>query len=829
MTTSLPIRALRTDSDPAGPVTPRRRRDDHPPAPARALTLPTTEPADRPGPSPEAVAAAAASARKRRIAFASFVDENYLPGFLALLRSLALTNPDVCEDFLVLHAGLRPASIARIRQLHPRVRFIGVDTARYDSYAKGDHTNYLVDKAYYILDIFRVRDYDTIITLDTDMVVLGGLQDLLGLRHGLAAVPQFYFGQHKLNSGLLVINSEYLTDEFCDRIDAVGRSGDYELDKHDQGILNALLDGDFIHLDARYNFVKRRLKGDKPVPKSAVVLHFTGRHKPWQGGETGYAKAEAVWARYDIPDAKLQAEFLALKGAKDPDLTIHFGLPLVNRTGDVPAARKVAQAYLNRGEFERAVEILSGVTIPLHDAGTHDVYGQALMGVSRYQEARTQLLLAAASPTIAPNTYARLAQLEWVTGNEQAGRDYALRGMAVDPTHRPSRIWYARNTGTGLDARPAGRRAGAADQSRQLTHVAFYMHGQGNAGDKLLPETVRMALADAAGGTDPGPTGWRSQHAHRLFDERALAEVNRRRGLVIGGGGLFIPDTFPNGNSAWQWNIPTELLRAIDVPIAVYAVGFNAFDGQSYRRDQFTESLTALVEKASFFGLRNYGSIAQVRRLLPASLHEKVRFQPCPTTVIRQIYPGWIDPAVREDTILLNAAYDRTALRFGHDYDQFLEQMAAAVRGLGRLAEVRCVAHALDDERIAFDLRRVHGISLPVVPMYDFSTDEIRDCYARTKLVVGMRGHAGMIPFGCGTPIISLISHPKMAYFLADIDRPQWGISVHDRQLGEKLPALAAELLTDHDRTVADVHGRQQELWKITDDNAAEIAALFDR
>jgi hypothetical protein len=39
-----------------------------------------------------------------------------------------------------------------------------------------------------------------------------------------------------------------------------------------------------------------------------------------------------------------------------------------------------------------------------------------------------------------------------------------------------------------------------------------------------------------------------------------------------------------------------------------------------------------------------------------------------------------------------------------------------------------------------------------------------------------MRGHAGMIPFGCGTPIISLVSHPKMAYFLADIERPEWGV-----------------------------------------------------
>ncbi|MCC9690569.1 hypothetical protein [Streptomyces sp. MNU103] len=99
------------------------------------------------------------------------------------------------------------------------------------------------------------------------------------------------------------------------------------------------------------------------------------------------------------------------------------------------------------------------------------------------------------------------------------------------------------------------------------------------------------------------------------------------------------------------------------------------------------------------------------------------------------------------------------------------------------------MAHSLDDEKIAFDLRREYGISLPVVPMYDFGNDEIRDLYARTRLVIGMRGHAGMIPFGVGTPIVSLISHPKMAYFLADIERPEWGVSVHDKDRAPSSPS----------------------------------------
>ncbi|NBM15245.1 glycosyltransferase [Streptomyces sp. GC420] len=777
------------------------------------MTAPQTTAAAVPAPAPIPTGANELTG-KRRVAFASFVDENYLPGFLVLLRSLALSNPGVCEDFLVLHDGLRPASVARIRALHPRVELRRVDAGHYDSYAKGDQDNYLVRKAYFILDVFRVRDYDTIITLDTDMVVLGDLEELLRLREGLAAVPQFFYGQHKLNSGLLVIQKEFLSDEFCARIDATGRSGDYELDKHDQGILNAVLDGDFIQLDPRYNYVKRRLSGDLPVPDDVAILHFTGRHKPWQGGEQGYGQAEQRWRDFELSDAEFHAAYMDAPGNKHHDLMVHFGTPHVKRTGHVESARRVAAAHIAAGEYQEAVDLLSGVDIPVDEAWPHEVLGHALMSVSRYEEARAQLLLATAAPNRAPTAFARLAQMAWIHGDDESAREYALAGLRVDPTHRSNRLMQQRTTDV---PKP---REGAPEE--QLAHVAFYMEKQGNAGDKLLPETVRLTF-----GTDTGPRRWHSVHAHRLFGEEALARVNARRGLVIGGGGLFIPDTMPNGNSAWQWNVPDEMLNAIDVPIMVYAVGFNAFDGQSYRAGRFNASLRLLVEKAAFFGLRNHGSIEKVRSLLPAELHDKVRFQPCPTTVTRQLVEGWTDPLVRENTVMINAAYDRAGLRFGHDYGHFLAEMAKAVRALGEHAEVQCAAHSLDDEKIAFDLRREHGISMPVVPMYDFDNDAIRGTYARTKLVIGMRGHAGMIPFGCGTPIISLISHPKMAYFLSDIKRPEWGISVHDRNLGDVLTERAVDLLEDHARTVADVHGRQQELWKVTQENAADLRTIL--
>jgi lipopolysaccharide biosynthesis glycosyltransferase len=753
---------------------------------------------------------------KRRIAFASYVDENYLPGFLTLLRSLALTNPAVCEDFLVLYDDLRPASVARIRALHPRVVLRRVQDEHYADFVKGDEHNYLVRKAYFILDVFQEREYDTIITLDTDMVVLDSLDELLRMREGLGAVAQFFHGQDKLNSGLLVIQREFLTDEFCARIDAIGRSGEYELDKHDQGILNALLAGDFVRIDPRYNFVKRRLSGDKPVPEDTAILHFTGRHKPWNGGENGYLTAEEAWHRYDLDDAAFRAEFFALNGGKHPELVRHFGRQALAAGAPLDTAQQLATALLDLGAYREAAEVLGRYRLPALRARLQVLLGTALMADSRYADAETRLLLAAADPAVAPKAFGKLAQLRWILHDDVTARRYALDGLANDPTDRLCGI---------LQRRTAGARPGPAEvPGGRLAHVAFYMDEQGNAGDKVLPEAVRRCFG---AGTAQEPGAWQSEHVHRRFDEAALARVNRQRGLVIGGGGLFIPDTSPNGASAWQWNITDEMMRRIEVPMAVFAVGYNAFEGQEYARTRFTESLVTLVEQAAFFGLRNHGSVARVRALLPARLREKVVFQPCPTTVARQLVPGWRDPLAREETVLVNCAYDRAGLRFGHDYAHFLDQMATAVRDLGEDAEVRYAAHAVTDETFVHDLRRVHGISLPVLPMYQWPTERILDEYARTRLVLGMRGHAGMIPFGCGTPILSLISHPKLAYFLQDIGRPEWGVSVHERRLAGLLTERARALLARQEETVADVHDRQRVLWKTTEENIAVLTGLM--
>lgn len=658
-------------------------------------------------------------------------------------------------------------------------------------------------------DLLRVSGYDTLIVLTPEMVVRGDISPLLRLRTGSGAVRQLTGanGLQPAPDGLLVLQPQ-------DTRRAASLTSD----------LTKLAEAPDVWLDASYDFLVSRLHDDTPVPDTARVLRFAVDHRPWAEHREGYAPAEGLWASYDLSDEEFRARYCALRGAQHPDLLAHFAPHVLARRPTVDLAHKLGNVHLAAGDYEAAVEVLGSVSAKANQPRFHETTGRALMAVSRYAEAETHFLLAAADAEVAPRAFGRLARLAWVRGEPAQSRAYARQGVAAEPVHRECHAQLRREP-FQLDVDPNPSEPRPVTPSEQFAHVALYATRQENAGDKVLPEAVRRALDP-----DPGPTRWHSLDAHRRFDENTLAEVNARRGLIVGGGGLFLPDTMPNGDSGWQWNISEELLRRIEVPLAVFAVGYNVFDGQAYRGargDRFRSSLRALAERADFLGLRNHGSVERVRDLLPAELRDRVVYQPCPTTVTRHLLPGWTDPATRSDTLLLNCAYDRSGLRFGHDYDHFLGQMALAVRSLRAHVDVRYAPHMPDDERLVHDLRRSHGLTLPVEPLYDRTNAEIHTLFRAVKLVVGMRGHAGMIPFGCGTPILSLVSHPKMVYFLADIDRPQWGLSVHERQLGAQLTERALAVLNDHAAAVADVHERQQLLWDRTRANAETVRGLM--
>ena len=483
-----------------------------------------------------------------------------------------------------------------------------------------------------------------------------------------------------------------------------------------------------------------------------------------------------------------------------------------------------ARAHLADGDFAGAREILMrALPLPggLHQRNVLEL-ARVLRAGSEYAAARSVLQLLYGNPRSATKAAAEAAEIAWVRHDYADGEALALFALRADPTNRKAEIVRdrCRRPFTTREALPAGD--GSAPV---LSHVAFYVSARGNFGDIVLPGTVREAVASVV-----TPGGWLPVHAHQVLDAERLELVNETDGVVVGGGGLFLPDTAPNGNSGWQWNIPREHLEKLTVPLGVVGVGFNLFEGQRFHGTLFGENLEALVERAELVGLRNRGSVQRVQDMLPDRLAGKVSFLPCPTTVLSHIHPRPDDVTARgvAGAVLINAAFDRDARRFGDRYDAFLARMAAyvtAVRAGG--ADVRCAAHLPADERLATDLASRYDIRLPIDAHYDMPVEEGYELYRRAGVVVGMRGHASMIPFGLGTPILSLVSHPKLRFFLEDIGRTEWGFDVHDPGLDGALAERTLDVLAREDDYRQDVAALQLELLAAVQEPLKTFAAAL--
>lgn len=431
-------------------------------------------------------------------------------------------------------------------------------------------------------------------------------------------------------------------------------------------------------------------------------------------------------------------------------------------------------------------------------------WARLLSATSRYRGAHAVLGLVTAPPGDVAQAQFQRARTDWITHRYEDGEIAAKAALEADPDRR-SATKMLEQIRSSAYSRSA---LGATDLAGSVAHVAYYPGPTGNFGDVVLPLAVRAAIETAT-----APITWRPYHAHQVVDDVTVEQFNAQRAVVVGGGGLFLPDTSPNGSSGWQWNVDNDHLERISTPLALFAVGYNLFPGQTFKGTLFQDSLVKVADKAQFLGLRNHGSIDRVRSALPASLQDKVRYVPCPTTILARIRPLATAPTTGTGRVLLNAAFDRRSRRFGESYGEFLEEMVRLIDGVRAAgAEIAYAAHLASDERLVNDLRRSFDRELPVERLYNNPLEESLAVYRDASLVIGMRGHATMVPFGLGTPVLSIVSHPKMRYFLEDIGRLSWAFDATTPDLGERLLESALDIVAREDEVRREVHALQEQL-----------------
>ncbi len=348
-----------------------------------------------------------------------------------------------------------------------------------------------------------------------------------------------------------------------------------------------------------------------------------------------------------------------------------------------------------------------------------------------------------------------------------------------------------------------------------------------NAGDTSLFQATRDTFDFFLGKND-----WVMEALWKKVTDDKAKQINETsKGLIIGGGGLFLKDQkgAEASCSGWQWNCPTDIIPTLEVPIILFAVGYNRFRGQEDFEEEFGQHISQLLKSSSFFGLRNHGSIEAIKKYVPESLREKIKFQPCPTTLSWFLYNDIYNFGKENDPketkrLVINMAFDRKHLRFLDNEDNTLISTANVLKKHDSKGwSVILVNHKPQDDFFSQYLKDA-GLSFETVNLYDKQPKAILDFYNSVDVVVGMRGHAQMIPFGLRKNIISIISHDKMQWFLDDIGHSNWGVDISDKDYEAKLDSLLGRIgETDYSKVNDEVIEAQTKLWKITQENMTQI------
>jgi polysaccharide pyruvyl transferase WcaK-like protein len=340
---------------------------------------------------------------------------------------------------------------------------------------------------------------------------------------------------------------------------------------------------------------------------------------------------------------------------------------------------------------------------------------------------------------------------------------------------------------------------------KRLRLFHFDIKTYGNYGDTLLFEAVRELFEGFAGGD-----AFEVVQSRQLRDPvtpRLVDFINENvDAVVIGGGGLFLSDTNPNQRSGWQWNISLDLLRRIEKPLIIFAVGNNRFIDQADFADPFREHVNLTLEKSVFFGLRNHGSVETIKEYIDAPNRDRVMYQPCPTTLSSFLYPDLFKAEIpHERRISAHSIVGKRQARAGFDADKIYDDQVDVLEKLsGEGWRVEGVPHARADMGF-HDRLTERGIVSSEHVLWgnrDVLYQGI-EYFADLPIILGTRGHAQMVPFGMGTIPLSLYVHHKIRYFATDIGHADWAIDPRKDDFQDTLY-----------KTINEVYERQPELRK---------------
>lgn len=273
---------------------------------------------------------------------------------------------------------------------------------------------------------------------------------------------------------------------------------------------------------------------------------------------------------------------------------------------------------------------------------------------------------------------------------------------------------------------------------------------------------------------------WKTKDIRKVFDKKDLEEVNQCDYLLIGGGGLFLPDTNANNISCWQWPASKENIAKIKSDIYVISIGWNLFYNQKItmpnvnsdqefrdRKNIFKENVETLIDKAAHFSVRHMGDREKIKEIVEERYHSKMKFEFCP--VIEYIQSFYKESFVNEKIYhTFEIKDDRPQRRFyKKGRNRFYQELLTYIQSLIEKGEkIALMSH--DGSHTFYNFLKQNEIPFVLLDNSVANEKTIINNYSKVKKLYCTAGHSQMTAHALGLDYYSLICHDKSKYFLQD-------------------------------------------------------------